>query len=261
MIPLARRLGRALACGIAIASGVGARAEMPKGAPPALSPPARELPYSPPPAPPTPAPLWARDLVWQVAPSLDAYDRARPAGPAGDALGWATLLCQAEAEGTFSACRVEEEQPVGAGFGAAALSLVPTLRIGPATTGGEPVAGRAVRFGLRFPPKLPLLPPGARPARHPNWTSRPTSDELGRYYPKRALRAAIEGRAVLQCMGTKDGRLDGCVAIDEDPADYGFGEAALRLVASFQMAPLDGDGRPVAGAMVRVPVAFRLTGG
>jgi protein TonB len=49
---------------------------------------------------------------------------------------------------------------------------------------------------------------------NPDWARRPTGEDIARYYPDRAQRMEVEGRATLSCTvnarGTL-GRLLGCV--------------------------------------------------
>ena len=101
----------------------------------------------------------------------------------------------------------------------------------------------------------PLRPPAV--IERPEWVRRPSGDEMADAYPERALRLDIDGRARLSCRVAASGALAACDIVSEDPPEYGFGGAALRLSRFFRMRPVLPDGRPVEGARVELPVAFK----
>jgi protein TonB len=49
--------------------------------------------------------------------------------------------------------------------------------------------------------------------------------------------------------------------VSEDPADYGFGDAALKIAKTFKMKPQTKDGAPVDGGQVRIPIRWVLPKG
>jgi len=86
--------------------------------------------------------------------------------------------------------------------------------------------------------------------------SGPTEEEMLAAYPIEAAAAAIEMTVMLRC--DLDGALFAtkCRIETEEPAGWGFGEAALKLSPKVQMKP---GLRP--GTTVRVPVQFKLASG
>jgi hypothetical protein len=48
------------------------------------------------------------------------------------------------------------------------------------------------------------------------------------YYPREAAEQELSGAATVICKVADTGRLTDCVAIKEDPANVGFGEATVR---------------------------------
>jgi hypothetical protein len=54
----------------------------------------------------------------------------------------------------------------------------------------------------------------------------------------------VEGRSMMRCKITDEGRLNECVALSEAPAGMGFGEAELRAAREFRAI------RPASGAPI-----------
>ena len=82
-----------------------------------------------------------------------------------------------------------------------------------------------------------------------------TREEIMREYPREALAQGVAGRATVECEITAGGVLDHCLVQDEDPAGYGFGDAAIKLVFDYHVRP-DAEGRFAVGRRVGVPVEF-----
>ncbi len=89
------------------------------------------------------------------------------------------------------------------------------------------------------------------------WLQRPSSQDFNRYYPSRAMEREQEGRVMLDCLVSADGRI-ACTVVSEDPTGWGFGEAAIRISRNFRAAAQTSDGRATTGGRTRVPITFRL---
>lgn len=103
---------------------------------------------------------------------------------------------------------------------------------------------------------LPFAPPaGPIEITNPRWLRRPAN--LAAYYPRRAIPREIEGEVVLDCRVLTTGDLS-CSIVSESPANWGFGQAALRIARDHRMAPAMRDGVPVEGRYrMRVPFELR----
>jgi hypothetical protein len=92
------------------------------------------------------------------------------------------------------------------------------------------------------------------PVTHPIWTRRPSQNDLMRLYPRgvRGIRATV----VASCLIDVAGKFSSCEITREDPGQMGFGDATIRLSKLFQMKATDGDGAPVAGRRLVLPVVW-----
>jgi hypothetical protein len=68
------------------------------------------------------------------------------------------------------------------------------------------------------------------------WRSIPKGTDFARFFPERASRFDIEGAATVLCQISSNRRLTNCASQSETPEGYGFGHAATRLGALFELA-------------------------
>lgn len=89
---------------------------------------------------------------------------------------------------------------------------------------------------------------------HPVWIKKPNGEDLQRVWP--AASRDQGGRATMTCRVDGEGRLETCAVVSEAPLNAGFGQAVLELSRNFQMEARTGDGEPVRGREVRIPIRF-----
>jgi len=89
---------------------------------------------------------------------------------------------------------------------------------------------------------------------HPIWMHRPSANDLERLYPNGVRGVTADVRA--DCTIDEGGRFTTCAIVSENPAGLGFGESTIKLSKLFRMKAVDGDGAPVAGRKLQLPVRW-----
>jgi len=200
---------------------------------------------------------------WVQRPDSTDVEKLRPTGFRDPAQ--VILRCRLSdpgkpADGRLHACAIQQEQPIGHGLGAAALSLVDRFHMDSKSYAAMPDEAQ-VLVPIRWRSLAPALP--ARPAAfggsvtgldmiaRPAFLATPTQDQV-----KGAKPAGKSGRAVVECTVAIDTNVKDCRLIEESPLGAGLGEAALKLASLFRVSPLQGkDGKPQEAA-VRIPFNF-----
>jgi TonB family protein len=81
--------------------------------------------------------------------------------------------------------------------------------------------------------------------------------DLGGFYPERAIRMQISGWAKLRCVVSEYGQAKDCVVLGESPSGYGFGKAALKIIAHGQFDPV-AHGETTAGRTIIKTLSFSV---
>ena len=155
--------------------------------------------------------------------------------------GRATVRCAVGDQGDLVNCQLVQETPGGSGWGKAVLSLTAKYKRKPPT---EKDSREATIVEGWYPMD-----------KAPDWLRKPTADDLLTVYPTEAFRRGQNGKAIISCLNTVQGKLTECVALDESPAGAGFGGAAIALTPQFLMRPAMLGGKPVV-SMIRIPINF-----
>ena len=90
----------------------------------------------------------------------------------------------------------------------------------------------------------------------PPWRSRATGDDVAKVYPREARRQRVNAQVTMECSVDAAGRMAACDILDEQPAGYGFSEAALKLAPRFRLHATLPDGTPVEGGRIKIPLRF-----
>ncbi len=184
---------------------------------------------------------------WIHGDGLNSYFPERPLRR--EISGVAVIHCKVDGRGKLSQCTAPAESPADYGFAQASLAMAPRLTTDLAPAAQAPVKDGAVDIPVSF------FSRHAGRVTKPVWVKQPDAgDIMPVYHP--AVTDQQGGIAVLRCEVSWAGRLERCVVARQSAP--GLGDAALQLAPLFKMGLLDGEGTPVAGRQVDVPVEFRV---
>jgi TonB family protein len=211
------------------------------------------LAYAEPPAvvAPKPPPNGITQPEWLRLPNATDLAKYYPAEAGKNRVeGRSTIRCQVNSDGRLVDCEVESEEPADAGFGAAAINLaVNSFKMLPKTKDGSSVAGGTVRIPIRF--TLPAVRAMTSEELEANAAPCPSKADF-RYYPERAAKTNVTGRAVLNCNVSASGSLDQCLVVNEEPKFEGFGRTAVLMARCLMKSKTGQAGR------TEFPIRFQL---
>lgn len=201
-----------------------------------------------------------READWLKRPTPELLRELFPSAALRKAKsGSATISCTVTVQGALRACIVLSEKPADMGFGGAALALAPQLLMRPALRGGVAVESTVripINWDMRGMTPQPKAAQSDKIYTNLPYRVAPSFAQVLAAYPDKARAAKVGGSAILDCRITKEGGLDKCTTIREQPSGYGFGAAARSLSTLFT-TPIDtGGGETAAGAHAHLNVTF-----
>lgn len=152
---------------------------------------------------------------WRRRPTGEDIARVFPkAAEAQRREGRATMSCGVSEEGVLVGCAVIDEDPKGAEFGEAVLSVAHLFRMRPMTRDGVPVEGGTVRIPFSF--RLPNMP----------------TAEVAL-----TLRDVGPGTVVLNCEATAERRFADCNVISSSSFGTPMDDYARAVAAKVEVPP------------------------
>lgn len=191
---------------------------------------------------------------WIAAPSVADMAAAYPKSAIGKvASAHVIMRCQIRSDGALRDCESISELPQNQGFAHAAGALTKQFRLPVAP--GEKISDLLVDVPFDFRDPSQTAPPVE--IHDPIWIQQIKADAIPKLFPEAAIKAGYKvGRASVECAVAADGTLTGCATVTEDPAGYGFGEAALVVAGVMRMSPWTKQGAPAEGARIVLPIKF-----
>ena len=167
--------------------------------------------------------------------------------------GRVVLVCKTGLDTRVSDCEVEEEMPIGMGFGDATRRMAEAeFRISPAIVNGKPVAGGTARIPVRW--VTPMT--GSRSVIFKAiWAEAPTFADVEAAWPASAGDLP-EGLGVVRCRVQSDGRLTNCGIAGQTPWGSPFGGAARTLAEKFRVRLTPEEAKEFTVADLTISVRF-----
>lgn len=203
----------------------------------------------------TGVPIVDAAILWRVAPSYAEVVGAYPEKARAErVMGHVNLACTFTGEGALRGCETVMEEPRGYGFAKAGRALAEQFRGPTLRSAGKSISGVQVQLPFTFSPEMldtkdPLIG-------QPKWAGLPTGQMMWNSFPAAAKQAGVKvGRVVLACIVQQEGKL-ACEVESQEPANYGFGDAALSLTPYFRLKTWTMEGLPTVGGKVRIPIRY-----
>ena len=192
--------------------------------------------------------------IWLRRAGVDDLIRVYPDKASRDSRGGqGIVICRVTTEGGLTDCRLIDDEPLGYGFGAAAMELSKTFKMESTTADGLPTAGGFVRIPVRF--KSPESSDGGPLVVNPRWATAPTAIQMANAYPKSGAGLA-EFRVTLRCKIVDQGLLAACKPLYPNPPWQGFEDAAEQLAVNFKLEQDPATRNEKADLSVIVPFDF-----
>lgn len=210
---------------------------------------------------PPPQPITTRPVtlvnhpVWATAPSFADIGAAYPKGAERGPVD-VHLHCAVDAGGSLSGCSGEDQ--ANPSFTKAAIRLSSKFRM---TIAPEAISlSKPLMVELIIRLTDPASPEFAsRRLGQPTWIAGFDPAVAQKLFPpEAATKGLTSGLGKARCVVAADGALTSCTALPGDPDGLGFSEAAVKLASAMKMNPWTAEGGPVDGAIVNLPIRFKL---
>ena len=195
-------------------------------------------------------------LPWIAAPSAADLAKVYPRRAREKALsGHVVIRCALANDGTLKDCVTITQEPAGAGFGDAALSLAKAFKSPVGNLDKRVIATVRINLAIQFTPPVANAQP--RMLTNFEWTRELNPDAVLDAFPGKAVDAGVStGRVVLDCTIDPSGALTACAPLSESPGGMDFGAAATKVAQLMAVNPWTQDGLPADGAHVRFAIRF-----